>query len=447
MTNIKLRFDDKVARRGKALKNVHPSKRQIQHGVRGNLAADFIFTGAGRANPSLCTRYHPLKTLQKYLVGQVFATLLLTVAVFTAVLLIGNALKEILTLLASSHVSPLLLVKAILYLIPFVWVFALPMGMLTATLLVFGRFSAEQELTAARASGISLMSLVMPVLLLSLFCCTLNAWFNMDLGPRCRVKYLGLIQDLRTEIVNAQLPEGRFIRDFPGYIFYVEKNNGGKLENVMIYRLQGETNVDTTLRAPRGQLKPDRANNQLILDLFDAHSVTTGEHGDALNSFPTLTLNLSMSSPTNHVNKPRISDMTFLELRQELHDLENLNVNAPAGTNSPAALQAQLNALRQQKEDFTEPVRVAMNREVAFSFACFGFTLVGIPLGIRVHRRETNIGIAIALLLVLVYYAFIMLGQSLAARPEFYPHLILWLPNFIFQAVGAVLLWRANKGI
>jgi len=385
-----------------------------------------------------------LKTLQKYLVGQVFVTLLLTVAVFTAVLLIGNALREILTLLASSHVSPLLMVKAILYLIPFVWVFALPMGMLTATLLVFGRFSADQELTAARASGVSLMSLVMPVLLLSLFCSTLSAWFNMELGPRCRVAYVSLIRDLRAEIVNAQLPAGRFIRDFPGYIFYVEKNNGGKLENVMIYRLQNETNVDTTLRAARGQLRPDRANNQLILDLFDAQSVTVGER-DAISSFPTLTLNLSLSSATNRVNKPSISDMTFLQLRQELHDLENLHL--PVGTNASDTLRVQLKTLRQQQKDFTEPVRVAMNREVAFSFACFGFTLVGIPLGIRVHRRETNIGIAMALLLVVVYYAFIMLGQSLAARPEFCPHLILWLPNFIFQAVGAVLLWRANRGI
>ncbi len=385
-----------------------------------------------------------MKTLQKYLVGQVFVTLLLTVAVFTAVLLIGNALRESLTLLASSLVSPLLMVKAILYLIPFVWVFALPMGMLTATLLVFGRFSADQELTAARASGVSLMSLIMPVLLLSLFCCTLSAWFNMDLGPRCRVAYVGLIRDLRAEIVNAQLPEGRFIRDFPGYIFYVEKNNGGKLENVMIYRLQNETNVDTTLHALRGQLKPDRANNQLILDLFDAQSVTVGGN-DAISSFPTLTLNLSLSSATNRVNKPSVSDMTFLQLRQELHDLENLHL--PIGTNSSDTLRVQMKTLRQQQKDFTEPVRVAMNRQVAFSFACFGFTLVGIPLGIRVHRRETNIGIAMALLLVVVYYAFIMLGQSLAARPEFCPHLILWLPNFIFQAVGAVLLWRANRGI
>jgi len=389
-----------------------------------------------------------LKTLHKYIAGQVFVTLLLTVSVFTAVLLVGNALREILTLLASAHVSPLFMVRAILYLIPFVWVFALPMGMLTATLLVFGRISADQELTAARASGVSLMSLIMPVLLLSLFCCTLSAWFNMDLGPRCRVAYKSLFLELQGQLMNAQLPEGRFIRDFPGYIFYVEKNDGGRLENVMIYRLQNETNVDTTLRAVHGQLHPNRAKNELVVDLFDARSVTIGEHGNAINSFPTLTLNLSTRSMmTNRIPPPRISDMTFLELRQELHNLETFHPPLVTGTNAAADLRKQMKNLRLQPKDFTEPVRVEMHREIAFSFACFGFTLVGIPLGIRVHRRETNIGIAMALVLVVVYYAFIMLGESLSARPELFPHLILWIPNFIFQAVGAVLLWRANKGI
>lgn len=390
-----------------------------------------------------------LKTLHKYLVGQVGATLIMTVVVFAFVVLLLNVLKDVLPLLFGGHASLWLVFKAIGLLMPFACVYALPMGFITATLLAFGRFSAEQELTAARAGGISLLSLISPVLLLSLLCCALSAWFNMDIGPRSRVAFLDLKRQLVTEAVNAQIPEGRFIRDFPGYIFYVEKNNGGQLENVMIYRLQSETNVDTTLHAVHGQMKPDRANNQLVLDLFDARSVTVTPHGSAINAFPTLTLNLSLNAVTNQSVKPKISDMTFLQLRQELRSLENLNLPAVpvTTTNATAELRTQLAAMRKQQKDFIEPVRVAMHRQVAFSFACFGFTLVGIPLGIRVHRRETNIGIAMALVLVVVYYSFIMLGESLSGRPEFFPHLILWVPNFIFQAVGAVLLWRANRGV
>ncbi len=375
---------------------------------------------------------------------------MLTVAVFTAVLLVGNALREILQLLASTHISPLLMVRAFLYLIPFVWVFALPMGMLTATLLVFGRFSADQELTAARASGVSLLSLVTPVLLLSLLCCALSAYFNMELGPRCRVAYLRLISDFKSEMMNGQLPAGRFIRDFPGYIFFVDKNDGGEMHQVKIWRIKDETNTDGYIWASHGHLEMDRTNNELIIHLSQVGMVNFGTKGTPIIYSPQISYVLMTNLNSRAQTKPKISDMTFLQLRQELHDLENLQMTAlptTASTNVSKELRTQLAAMQKQQQDFIEPVRVAMNREIAFSFACFGFTLVGIPLGIRVHRRETNIGIAMALVLVLVYYAFIMLGASLSARPEFYPHLILWMPNFIFQAVGAVLLWRANRGI
>jgi len=387
-----------------------------------------------------------LKTLHKYLTGQVLASLLLTVAVFAFVVLLLNFLKDVLPLLFGGHVSLWLVLKAIGLLLPFACVYALPMGFITATLLVFGRFSADQELTAARAGGVSLLSLITPILLLSLFCCGLSAWFNLDIGPRSRVAFTDLRRELIADLANAQIPEGRPIRDFPGYIFSVEKNHDGELENLIIFRLQNETNIDTMIRAARGRLKPERANNQLLIDLFDARVVEFGQHGNQIFSSPTLKLNLGLNTVTNRITKPKVSDMTFWQLRQELRELENLSVSV-TGTNSPAELREQLAALQTQKKDFTEPVLVAMHLQVAFSFACFGFALVGIPLGIRVHRRETNIGIAIALMLVVVYYGFVMLGESLSAHPEFYPHLILWVPNFIFQAVGAVLLWRANRGI
>jgi lipopolysaccharide export system permease protein len=389
-----------------------------------------------------------LKTLHKYLTWQVLASLLMTLTVFTFVLLLGDGLKEILPLLIDRQARFGTVLKAISLLIPFLWVFALPMGLLTATLLVFGRFSADQELTAARASGVSLLSLISPVLLLSLLCCSISAWINVDFGPHCRVAFKNLIFRIRAEVVNAQLPEGRFIRDFPGYIFYVGKNSGGDLENVMVFVLQNETNVTTTVRAPRGRLEVDVPHKQLILHLSEARSVTTTDSHVSIGSSPELILNFNLNAPTNQIYNPKISDMSFQQLRAELNDLEQ-KINLPLATNGASSndLLAQMREAEKQRNDLTEPIRVEMNRQIAFSFACFGFTLIGIPLGIRVHRRETNIGVAIALGLVLVYYAFIMLGESLSMRPEFAPYLIVWLPNFIFQAVGAVLLWRANRGI
>jgi lipopolysaccharide export system permease protein len=321
------------------------------------------------------------------------------------------------------------------------------MGLLTAMLLVFGRFSADQELTAARASGISLLSLITPVLLLSLLCCGVSAWINMQLGPQCRVAYVNLFDRLSGELMsNMQLPEGQFIRDSTNHIFYAGKNRGGKLEDVMVFVLQNETNVTATYRAPRGTIDVDVPDKQFIFHLFDARSVTVGE-SVTINSSADSVFTYPFPSYKNRAFKPAISDMTFWQLRDELADLDQkLGLPPPAATNSIERL-TQLKEARQQRKDLTEPIRVEMNRQIAFSFACFGFTLVGIPLGIRVHRRETNVGVAIALGLVLIYYAFVLTAKSLAARPEFAPHLIIWLPNFIFQAVGAVLLWRANRGI
>ncbi len=365
----------------------------------------------------------------------------MTVAVFTFVLLTGNALKEILPLLVSGKVPFGVVAQAVAFLLPFVWVFALPMGMLTATLLTFGRFSADQELTAVRASGISLLSLVSPILLLSLALCVLSALVNMDLGPRSRVAYKDLRLQLTKEFSGALVPERRYIKDFEGYILYADKNRKGALEDVYALDLARETLV----HAQRGTLEIDTQKNMLRLWLYNGKVYESGR--EVTGSFEAAPYEIPMDFEKKGQGKPDYSDMTFLQLWNELRELERLAQWPVSRRLTPTQLAAWKKEWQGRLRESSSHVVFQMHRQVAFSFACFGFTLLGIPLGIRVHRRETNIGIAIALALVSVYYSFILLGQALETSPEWVPHLIVWVPNFLFQAVGAVLLWRANRGV
>jgi len=387
-----------------------------------------------------------MRTLHLYLTRQVLATLAMTVVTFAFVLLLGNALKEILALVVTGQATPGLVIQSILLLIPFVLAFALPMGMLTATLLVFGRFSADQELTAVRASGVSLVALATPVLLLSVALSGVAAFINLDLAPRWRVAYKQLLLHTGVQRAASFIVEDRFMEDFPGYVVYVKQKRGTNLEDVLIYQLSKDNRMVKRLQAARAQIISDLASNRVVLRLerVQGNDFETWTSG----TFAQIDYPLEYQAPTREKRDVDVSDMTFQELRDRLRQLERLASTtppiAPAGSE---ALRDQMRRLRAARADLTLPVRIQMHRQVAFSFACIGFTLIGIPLAIRAHRRETSAGVAMALILVLIYYAFMIVGQALQSRPEWAPHLILWAPNFLFQAVGAVLLWRANRGV
>src|SRR4051812_23002133 len=276
--------------------------------------------------------------------------------VFTFVLLIGNFLKEIMPLM-TSHMPVGLLAEAIGLLVPFVWVFALPMGMLTATLLIFGRFSADQELTAVRASGISLLSLISPVLLLSLALCALSALVNLEIAPRSRVAYKNLIDNLRFEFSSAQMPEGRVIKDFDGYIFYIGKNRRGNLEDVILY----DVAKDMTVRATRGRLDMDVQNKQINLKLFDAKSLTFS--GGQPGSLGETTLPIPL--PVKNNQGLKISDMTFLQLWDELRDLDRrMNLSESLRTLSAEQLKAKKVEWKERRKDLSSVVRVQIHQQV-----------------------------------------------------------------------------------
>ena len=358
-----------------------------------------------------------MKTLHLYLLRQVMATLVVTVSVFAFVLLLGNVLKDVLDLLASPRTTAGLLFQALGLLIPFVLSFALPIGMLTASLLTFGRLSADQELTAIRAGGISLASAIVPVVALSLVLCGVCFWFIGDLGPRSRVAFKELKDSVFRSQETLSLGEGRYHK-VGSVTLYARKVDGDLLRDVRIFAFtNGVCYLD--IFAPEAELRRDsnRFPTALSLRNFQGlvqmaggwQGISAEERIEPIANFRSAKL-----------DPPKLSEMSMRQLLDERTKRRAEGV-----------------------KDVT-PIEVQIHRQAAFSFACLGFTLVGIPLGIRAHRRETNIGVAMALLLLLLYYSFIIVAQSLDTKPHWYPQYLLWIPNLMFQVAGVYLIRRAD---
>lgn len=367
-----------------------------------------------------------MKTLQVYLLRQLIATVSLTVGVFTGLLLVGNVLSDIFELIATGRASGVLIGKALLLLVPFVLAFSLPIGLLTATLLLFGRLSADQELTAIRASGISPVRVAIPVVGFGMAMAVICGGFNLKLAPEARVAFKQLRDEVLRESGASILTDGRFIDLGPRITIYAQKVDGLKMRGVLIYGTtniveNGVTNLlrNLDVHAPEAELQLDARNRPIQLKLHQVQGVYL-----SANEWQPLYLEQYVHEIADFrkaaESNPRISDMTLGQLLAERHRLERDGGKAT-------------------------PVTVQIHRNLSFSLACIAFTMVGVPLGVRGHRRETNFGIAASLALVAAYYSFLLLGSALDTRASWHPELIVWLPTALFLGTGGLLLWRLNR--
>lgn len=87
---------------------------------------------------------------------------------------------------------------------------------------------------------------------------------------------------------------------------------------------------------------------------------------------------------------------------------------------------------------------VEFNTRLALSFSCFAFVLLGAALGVKIHRKESSIGIAVALVMVFIFYFFIIIADSMVGLPRYQPHLFVWIPFFLAEGIGFYLIRRSN---
>src|SRR5712671_691367 len=152
-----------------------------------------------------------MKILAKYITRQTLVTLMMTIGVFTFVLMLARILRQLSDMLVNRAVGVDVIAKFILLVMPAVLSFSLPMAMLATALLVFGRMSADNEITAMRASGIGLGHVAAPVILLATLTGLLCLYINTTLSPHCRFALRTIFVRLGTEKPMALLEEGSLI--------------------------------------------------------------------------------------------------------------------------------------------------------------------------------------------------------------------------------------------
>jgi len=365
-----------------------------------------------------------VQTLNRHLAGSFLLSLVTTLLVVTFVMCIGIVFKVTDLIARGMDWRPV--VRILLHGFPQALTYSIPISLLTASLLVFGRLSADGEVTAMKASGISLWRVVSTPCLVAVACTVVCLYINNELVPNGHYVRRQIISRLGVESPVELLEEGRFMQEFPGMTIYIEKKKGNRLTNVRIYDLR-KRGVRREIRAGSGEVGEVNELRELRLDLFDVRIDPWADDREGAAYADQWTVMVPLTKRRRPYRRKR-DDMSFTELAW---NIRNIDQEYP---------QLDEEDLVRQKTKLT----VELNKRLVLSVSCFAFVMLGIPLGIKAHRKESSIGIGISLLLVFHFYLFILVAETLEKRPQYQPHLINWIPVVLSLALGAWLVHRNN---
>jgi lipopolysaccharide export system permease protein len=356
----------------------------------------------------------------------------MTLTVFTFVMC-GAVIVRAIDLMARG-VSGTVILQVFVFNLPYLLSFSIPMSVMTAALLLFSRLSYDGEITAMRASGLSLWQIVSPVVLVSILLSGACLYLNSELAPESRFARRKALRNLGVEDPIDLLDEGRFVRDFPGLTIYVGEKRGRRVDDIVVYEGE-EGKGQRYVRARSGEIFADAEANQIKIELYDVH-IEQYDEQDPMNPAKTkrltaqkypVTLDLDRILRKGAVEK-RIKDKTFRELLHALKEAETL---------FPDLETKELRKIRVK-------ILVAINKRCVLSLSCFSFVLLAVPLGMRSRRKESSVGIGISLLVILIFYLFVIIAESLTSHAALRPELIVWSPVVLSQLAGLHMIRRIN---
>jgi lipopolysaccharide export system permease protein len=373
-----------------------------------------------------------MKVLDRYMARQLGTATFMAVAVLSVVLVLGNLFKQIFDLIINRNAPYEFLFTFVSYILPFSLTFTLPWGVLTAVLLVFGRMSAEHELTALRSCGVTMFRICLTTFGIALLSVGLCLWINLEFAPRKQAEFKEAIYDLAIKRPLAMFDTDRVIDVFPGLKIYIERNDGTQLHNLLVYEVGRDSEPQKVIFARRGQIHADLANHRLLLEIFDARFEQRDAHDP--QNFSRIRQGITLSKSTLpisleelYVRYKKNRSLTSLTLREMW---TSLRTGKALDGVTPIAPSTELE------------YRVEINRRFSLSLACLAFALVAVPLAVGAQRRETAVGFLLSLVVAFSYFLLMIMVGWVKSRPEWHPEWLIWLPTMLFLALGTFMFRR-----
>ncbi len=343
---------------------------------------------------------------------------------FLFVFMLGRGFTQMADLVFNKEVEFTLIVKLLLVSLPFMLTFIIPMSVLLASLMTFGKLSYDNEIMALKASGVSVLRLTAPLILLVFTLCLFSFLLSDKVASASHFMYRRLLTQIGIESPAAAIEEGTFIKKFKNFIIFIYEIDGKKLKGIRIYQPQEGKPVRTII-AQKGELisLPDQG----LIKLKLVHG--TSDEPDPKDpsklyklNFKTydLPLNISGLKSAEEIGK-KPKDMTVRDLKDEIDRLGESGIKA------------------------TYPLSAEIHNKIALSFSSLAFLLIGIPLGVTTRRNSKSISFGIGLGLMTLYWVLLIGGKALAQKGLVPPFLSLQFSNFLIGGVGLVLFFRLAK--
>jgi LPS export ABC transporter permease LptF/LPS export ABC transporter permease LptG len=359
-----------------------------------------------------------MRILDRYIVREIFRHAFLGLIVFTFVLFIPQ-LVRLMELLVRHSGSGAQIAKLFLYIFPGVLIFTIPMAVLVGVLLGLGRMSADSEIIALTALGISRQRMLVPVGVLALTGAIATGTLTLWLAPVAFRALRGIEADLLASQASFQVQPRVFDERFPKLVLYINDVSASGTQWHGVFLAEGSEENGSQLTLAENAIviaEPKQGKLELHLVGGTTHEVTRQD--------------------PDHYS---LTDFGQSDLPIEVTGL------------LPNQQRTLSNQERPTRELFADNgknwrgARVEFQRRLAFPFACLVFALVAVPLGAQPRRGGRAAGTLLSVLLIGFYYSLSVVGAGFAREGKVSPWTGIWLANVALAALAIVLLPRMEQ--